>query len=76
MEKFHDEGGREGFGLLRHWERIVLNIKPPATICRKHETGYRKFFPDLNLFTLKKILRKSSLTAIIQKLGAIFWNFF
>ena len=22
------------------------------TICRKHETGYRTFFPDLNLFTL------------------------
>ena len=28
--------------------------KPPDLICRKHKTSFRAFFPDLNLFTLKK----------------------
>ena len=31
-------------------------------ICRKHETSYRVFFPDLNLFTLKKIRGNLPLT--------------
>jgi len=29
--------------------------EPDVVICRKHETSSRAFFPDLNLFTPKKI---------------------
>ena len=40
---------------------LIARLKDEK-ICRKHETSYRVFFPDLNLFTLKKIRGNLPLT--------------
>jgi len=45
-----------------YYPQELKTAEEEKAICRKHETSYRVFFPDLNLFTLKKIRGNLPLT--------------